>query len=174
FVNTLAMRNQPGKEKTFKAFLAEVKENSLQAYDNQSYQLEELIENVNIKRDISRNPLFDVIFALNNIKYDQEVNLGGLELREINPGSMVSRVDLSLSGFEGAATIELKLVYSTKLFKKETIKRAIEYLTIITGEISKDSSIALKDIHLFSSEEEDYILNEKKEVNNLRNTEFSF
>ncbi|MDW7618090.1 amino acid adenylation domain-containing protein, partial [Peribacillus simplex] len=41
FVNTLAMRNQPGKEKTFKAFLAEVKENSLQAYDNQSYQLEE-------------------------------------------------------------------------------------------------------------------------------------
>ncbi|MFP3599779.1 condensation domain-containing protein, partial [Chryseobacterium sp. SIMBA_029] len=73
FVNTLAVRNHPDKEKTFKELLKEVKENSLQAYDNQSYQLEELIENIAIKRDISRNPLFDVIFNLNNIEYEVDL-----------------------------------------------------------------------------------------------------
>ncbi|MCC2252766.1 condensation domain-containing protein, partial [Virgibacillus sp. AGTR] len=40
FVNTLAMRHRPNKHKTFSEFLKEVKENSLQAYDNQNYQLE--------------------------------------------------------------------------------------------------------------------------------------
>ncbi|MCT2347628.1 amino acid adenylation domain-containing protein, partial [Niallia taxi] len=46
FVNTLVMRNQPVKDKTFTAFLREVKENSLQAYDHQNYQLEELLDNI--------------------------------------------------------------------------------------------------------------------------------
>ncbi|MFT4500660.1 condensation domain-containing protein, partial [Bacillus cereus] len=174
FVNTLAMRNQPEKEKTFKEFLKDVKENSLQAYDNQSYQLEELIENIAIKRDISRNPLFDVIFNLNNIEYEVDLKLDGVELKQVNLESDLSRVDLSLTGFESDSEIHLKLVYSTKLFKKHTIQRAMEDLNTILTKISQDSSIVLEEIQLFNSDEEKYILNEKNEVNNLRNVEFSF
>jgi iturin family lipopeptide synthetase B len=174
FVNTLAMRNQPGKEKTFKEFLKEVKENSLQAYDNQSYQLEELIENIAIKRDISRNPLFDVIFNLNNIEYEMDLKLEGFDLKQVKLESNLSRVDLSLAGFESDSEIHLKLVYSTKLFKKHTIQRTLEDLNTILTEISKDSSIVLEEIQLFNSDEEKYILNEKNEVNSLRNAEFSF
>ena len=59
FLNTLAMRNYPEADKTFVQFLQEVKENSLQAYENQSYQFEELVEKLNVKRDLSRNPIFD-------------------------------------------------------------------------------------------------------------------
>ncbi|MGM1050753.1 MAG: condensation domain-containing protein, partial [Bacillota bacterium] len=62
FVNTLVMRNYPKSGKTYKGFLDEVKENSLRAYENQDYQFEELVDKLNLRRDISRNPLFDVMF----------------------------------------------------------------------------------------------------------------
>ena len=66
FVNTLAMRNFPESSKTFKEFLAEVKDNALRAYENQDYQFEELVEKLNIPRDMSRNPLFDTMFVMQN------------------------------------------------------------------------------------------------------------
>jgi non-ribosomal peptide synthetase component F len=66
FVNTLVLRNYPTEEKTFRQFLAEVRENSLQAFDNQDYQFEMLVDRLNLARDLSRNPLFDVMFVLHN------------------------------------------------------------------------------------------------------------
>ncbi|MFT4500706.1 condensation domain-containing protein, partial [Bacillus cereus] len=58
FVNTLALRNQAEGEKGYLEFLEEVKQNSLLAYDNQSYQFEELIDKLQVNRDTSRHPLF--------------------------------------------------------------------------------------------------------------------
>ncbi|HEX3044895.1 MAG TPA: SDR family NAD(P)-dependent oxidoreductase, partial [Bacillota bacterium] len=66
FVNTLAMRNYPADHKQVLEFLGEVKANSLEAYANQDYQFEVLIEKLNLERDLSRNPLFDVMFVLQN------------------------------------------------------------------------------------------------------------
>ncbi|EKN37622.1 putative non-ribosomal peptide synthase, partial [Clostridium botulinum CFSAN001627] len=57
FVNTLALRNKLEGDKKYIDFLNEVKENSLRAYENQSYQFEALIEKLNLKLDASRNPL---------------------------------------------------------------------------------------------------------------------
>ncbi|WP_157835595.1 condensation domain-containing protein, partial [Bacillus velezensis] len=63
FVNTLAMRGYPRAEKTFLEFLSEIKELALNAYENQEYPFEELVEEVEVRRDLSRNPLFDVMFT---------------------------------------------------------------------------------------------------------------
>jgi amino acid adenylation domain-containing protein len=62
FVNTLALRSHPIGEKTFRQFLSEVKTQTLEAFENQDYQFEELVEQVEVKRDAGRNPLFDVMF----------------------------------------------------------------------------------------------------------------
>ena len=64
FVNTLALRNFPGREKSFTSFLAEVKERTLTAFENQYYPFEELVDHLLLNRDTGRNPLFDVMFAL--------------------------------------------------------------------------------------------------------------
>ncbi|MCP4151785.1 MAG: hypothetical protein GY757_28840, partial [bacterium] len=66
FVNTLAIRNYPEGTKTITEYLGEVKENTLQAFENQEYQFEELVEKLSLKRDTGRNPLFDVMFNLLN------------------------------------------------------------------------------------------------------------
>ncbi|MCT2347543.1 condensation domain-containing protein, partial [Niallia taxi] len=126
------------------------------------------------KRDVSRNPLFDVIFNLNNIEYEADLKLNGMEIKHLNLESDLSRVDLSLTGFENNSEIYLKLVYSTNLFKQETIKRAMEDLITILTKVAEDSEIVLNEIQLFNADEEDYILKEKNEMNDLRNAEFSF
>jgi amino acid adenylation domain-containing protein len=56
FVNTLALKNYPGGEKSVTQFLAEVKEKTLEAFANQDYQYDELVEKVMDYRDVNRNP----------------------------------------------------------------------------------------------------------------------
>ncbi|MCP4149728.1 MAG: non-ribosomal peptide synthetase, partial [bacterium] len=57
FVNTLAIRNLPEGKKTFNQFLRDVKETTLSAFENQEYPFEDLVDKVDINRDVSRNPL---------------------------------------------------------------------------------------------------------------------
>ena len=67
FVNTLALRNYPIGRATFKEFLADVKERILMVFENQEYPFEELVDKLSLKRDMGRNPLFDVMFVLQNM-----------------------------------------------------------------------------------------------------------
>src|SRR5690606_2579891 len=78
FFNVLSMRNYPVGEKTFTEFLGNVKENSLNAYENQDYPFEELVEKLNVRRELSRNPLFDFAFVLQNIDIN-ETEVKGLK-----------------------------------------------------------------------------------------------
>ncbi|MCP4151177.1 MAG: AMP-binding protein, partial [bacterium] len=66
FVNTLGMRNYPHGEKTVKEYLKELKENTLQAFENQDYPFEDLVDGLSIRRDTGRNPIFDVMLNLLN------------------------------------------------------------------------------------------------------------
>ncbi|MCP5048361.1 MAG: hypothetical protein GY940_14420, partial [bacterium] len=66
FVNTLAMRNYPEGEKTYHSFLKEVINQSINAFENQDIQFEELVERLNVQRDLSRNPIFDVNMMVQN------------------------------------------------------------------------------------------------------------
>ena len=64
FVNTLALRAYPIPEKSFSDFLMEVSHNTLKAFDNQDYPFGRLVDDLNIRRDTGRNPLFDTMFIL--------------------------------------------------------------------------------------------------------------
>jgi hypothetical protein len=79
FVNTLVLRNSPTGEKKFIDYLYKVKEKVLKALENQDYQYEELVKQISIDRDVSRNPLFDTMFVLQNTEL-QAVEIPGLRL----------------------------------------------------------------------------------------------
>ena len=68
----------PGGEKNFKELLNEVKEETLEAFENQDYPFEDLVEQVAVNRDTGRNPLFDVMFVLpgcsTELKQQGEIN----------------------------------------------------------------------------------------------------
>ncbi|MGG4197424.1 condensation domain-containing protein, partial [Paenibacillus jamilae] len=95
FVNTLAIRSYPVAGKTFLDYLKEIKETTLGAFEHQNYPFEELVDKVNVARDLSRNPLFDTMFALQNTE-NLEIQLSGLHLSTYASEEIVSKFDLSL------------------------------------------------------------------------------
>lgn len=120
FVNTLVFRNRPEKGKTFVQFLAEVKANSLLAYEHQDYPFALLVDQLDLKKDPSRNPLFDAAFALQNMEIP-EMRLNGLAVSAYPVTTGASPFDLFLEITERKGAWPVKLEYNTALFDKETI-----------------------------------------------------
>ncbi|MEC1526555.1 non-ribosomal peptide synthetase [Bacillus spizizenii] len=154
FVNTLVIRNHPAGRKTFEDYLNEVKENMLNAYQNQDYPLEELIQHVHLPKDSSRNPLFDTMFVLQNL--DQaELNLDSLRFTPYKLHHTVAKFDLTLSIQTNQDKHHGLFEYSKKLFKKSRIEAlSKDYLHILSA-ISQQPSIQIEHIELSGSTAED-------------------
>jgi amino acid adenylation domain-containing protein len=162
FVNTLAMRNYPQNEKTFVEFLSDIKKRTLQAFENQDYPFEELVEKATLKRDASRNPFFDVMFVLQN--------MGNIEDKpgEISPGEPgqmfpdfetgISKFDITLIGVDAAENLVFSFEYCTKLFKKQTIERFINYFKKIVSSVAADPRQKISAIETISGEEKKQVL----------------
>ena len=157
FVNTLAMRNNPGGEKTFKALLEEVKENALRAYENQDYQFEELVERLEIKRDINRNPLFDTMFTLQNMDVE-EIEIEGLKIAPYDNKLETAKFDISVMTEEADEELCFTLQYCTRLFKEDTVRRMGSHYLNILQDIAEAPEKRLKQIKLLSEEEERQLL----------------
>jgi tyrocidine synthetase-3 len=168
FVNTLTLRNYPQGEKTFAGFLKEIREKTMKAFENQEYPFEELVDRAAINRDMSRNPLFDVMFALHNqstlppemMKLMEKGRYANIPFRHNS-----SKFDLTLHAIEAGEMLGVSIEYSTKLFKKETIQRFIRYLQIIVSSVSDDPSRKLSDIDILSKEEIEQLLIEFNRTN---------
>jgi amino acid adenylation domain-containing protein len=157
FVNTLAMRNYPEGEKTFREFLREVRDNALKAYENQDYPFEELVEKLDIQRDLSRNPLFDVMFALQNMDMT-EIVMAGLKFRPYESPFRIAKFDLTFNAMETGAGIACDIEYGSKLFKRETIARLIGHYLNILAQVTENPNIRLKAIEILTKEERNRIL----------------
>lgn len=166
FVNPLPIRNYPVGTKGFDIFLQEVKENALQAYENQDYPYDELLDKLEIKRDPSRNPLFDTALALTT-DTPAEFQLPGMEkgLQEKSLTFMAyafkrneAKFDIVLEVGEHDETIEFIFEYCTKLFKIEKIRQlSSHFLNILRG-ITKNPQLKLTDIEMLTEEEKQQIL----------------
>ncbi|MBT2572355.1 amino acid adenylation domain-containing protein [Bacillus sp. ISL-51] len=154
FVNTLVIRNHPAGRKPFDAYLNEVKENMLNAYQNQDYPLEELIQHLHLPKDSSRNPLFDTMFVLQNL--DQaELKLDSLQFKPYQLHHPVAKFDLTLSIQADQDKYHGLFEYSKKLFKKSRIEAlSNDYLHILSA-ILEHPSIQIEHIELSGSNAEE-------------------
>lgn len=157
FVNTLALRSFPEGDKVFSVFLEEVKHNCLNAFENQDYQFEKLVESLELKRDLSRNPMFDTMFVLQNMGIP-ELNAGKISFAPYAFESRVSKFDMTFEVIENKASASLNVEYCTRLFKQDTIKRMASHFINILKAITKNPNIRLKDIDMLTNEEHVMIL----------------
>jgi non-ribosomal peptide synthetase component F/acyl carrier protein len=155
FVNTLALRNFPAGEKTFNDFLGEVGRRTLEAHENQEFPFPSLANVIlgTTNRHTSRNPIFDVLFLLQNMEI-RDLTIKGLTLDTHDLDFVQSPFDLILLGDQEAGKIKLRYIYSTALFDEETIQRFARYFTGIVSAVTDDASPALRDIHLLHDLEE--------------------
>ncbi|MEQ8168837.1 MAG: amino acid adenylation domain-containing protein, partial [Candidatus Eremiobacterota bacterium] len=158
FVNTLAIRTSPVKEKIFADFLKETEERILSAYDNQDYQLDMLIDDLGIKRDAGRNPLFDVMFDIVNKqekKLIEDINLEPYPL-EVD----VAKFDLTMTIVEEKEDLYISIEYRDDLFMAETIDRMAEHYINLLGDICRKKEGRLKDMDILSESEKHRLLHE--------------
>lgn len=156
FVNTLAIRNKPVQQKTFRTFLQEVKEISLQSLANQDYPFDELAGKLDVQRDRSRNPLFDVMLSLETGENDM-FNVDGLNIRPYKMTNNHSKFDLTLAAFETGETIGLEFEYCSDLFTKETIKRWSLHLQNIISDVVETPDSRITDIEIMTAHEKEQI-----------------
>ncbi|MCP3742746.1 amino acid adenylation domain-containing protein, partial [Rossellomorea sp. BNER] len=153
FVNTLALRNKAEGTLSFKEFLNAVKQNSILAYENQNYQFEELIDTIQVKRNTSRHPLFDVMFSMNNAEAEEDLITKSLSLKRLNTKSNISKFDLTLHVVENESTLLYSIEYCTKLFKEETIDRMGLHLYEILKTVCDDLNILISAIDIMTEPE---------------------
>ena len=137
FVNTLAMRNAPSGEKSFHAYVLEVKENALRAYENQDYPFEELVNKLDVARDVSRNPLFDTMFILQNTEQGA-LDIEGLTCRVYPNQHNVAKFDLTFNLVEEVEGIVCSIEYASSLYKRETVERMAQHFKQVIVVIVKD------------------------------------
>ncbi|PFO64635.1 non-ribosomal peptide synthetase, partial [Bacillus cereus] len=148
FVNTLAIRNYPSGEKSFDFYLHEVKETMLNAYENQEYPFEELIQKLNIKKDVNRNPLFDTLFVLQN-KENTNIKSDLLTFKPYDiQNQTIAKFDLTMYIHFTDDKLIVSFEYCTKLFKKSMIEILAKDFSTILSTVAKDPRIQLGNIKL--------------------------
>ncbi|MCP5102071.1 MAG: AMP-binding protein, partial [bacterium] len=165
FVNTLLMRNFPVGTKTFGEFLREVKTHTLAAFENQEYPFEDLVEKVLVKRDAGRNPLFDVMFALQERSGETGESDEGNEVIEV---AEQAKFDLTVTAVDAGERLGFAFNYSAKLFKSQTIKRFITYFERLAALAAEQSTARIGDMEILPDEEKKQLLHDF----NRRETDF--
>ena len=123
FVNTLALRIRFKNRMTFIDLLDQVKETTLQAYQHQDVPFEQLVDYLNMTRELNRNPIFQVMFTFQNSEEDVFLSLGDELIKPLELTYPVAKFDLSLHAFEDKGCIKISINYATDLFEINTIKR---------------------------------------------------
>ena len=122
FLNTLVIRADTSGNPAFRKMLLRVRELLLNAYTHQDLPFEKLVEELQPERDLSRNPLFQVLFTLQNMT-DAGLDLAGITASQIEVQTTRTRFDLEVHIAEDAGGLKGAFVYNTDLFEASTIER---------------------------------------------------
>uniref|UniRef100_UPI0012385EC8 non-ribosomal peptide synthetase n=1 Tax=Paenibacillus tepidiphilus TaxID=2608683 RepID=UPI0012385EC8 len=157
FVNTLALRNAPSGDKRFMDFLREVKERTLAAFEHQDYPFEELVEKLNVRRDMSRNPLFDTMLVLQNME-QARFRLADIDVRPVELEHRASKFDLTLNVAENDQGLQLLLEYSSALFNEETARRYLQHFVQLLPQVAGEPEARIGSYGLVTPEEKGQLL----------------
>ena len=157
FVNTLVLRTDLSGNPRFRDLLARVRESCLGAYAHQDLPFEKLVEALHPVRDGGRNPLFQVMLALQNAPMPA-LELSGLTLRPLEIDSGVAKFDLTLNLEEGADGLHGWFEYNTDLFDAATIARMAGHFQTLLAGIADGPDTAIGQLPLLSPAERHQLL----------------
>ncbi|SYX93220.1 Dimodular nonribosomal peptide synthase [Pseudomonas reidholzensis] len=158
FVNTQVLRAEFDPQMTFSGLLQQVKQRALGAQAHQDLPFEQLVEALQVERNLSHNPLFQVMYNHQTQSKGERLGLPGLEVEELAWDSQTAKFDLTLDTFEHEQGISAALTYATDLFDASTIERmARHWLNLLEG-IVRQPEQRVADLPLLSQDEQNSIL----------------
>ncbi|MBC9915650.1 non-ribosomal peptide synthetase [Chitinophaga varians] len=144
YLNTLALRTKFSGNDSYLSLLQQVKQVVLGAYEHQAYPFEELVKDLHVKRDISRNNLFDVMVVMRNAAAEEastQLRLGDITVSRYGGSEAVfSKFDLTFSFLEADGELEVYLEYNSDLFDEAYITRMADHLEVMLAAATDNST----------------------------------
>ncbi len=173
FVNTLVLRTNIPAGSDFEYLLAQVREMSLQAFEYQDLPFEKLVEVLQPKREAGRNPLFQVMFALENADAPR-LKMTGLSATVEHVHAQTSKFDLSLLFTDTYDDLVGTLEYDTTLFRSSTIARIVDSFQVLLSGIVDNPTMPVSKLPLLTVAERHQTLVEWNQTSNWYPLETTF
>ncbi|MCZ8125782.1 MAG: amino acid adenylation domain-containing protein [Microcystis sp. LE19-114.1B] len=166
FANTLVMRNQIKSEQNFQQFLHQTRQTCLEAYQHQDIPFEFLVEQLKPVRSLSYNPIFQVMFTVEN-NDSEALNLPELKIEWIDSSYPFAKFDLSLLVLESDGQLNCTWEYATDLFATTTIQRMAEHWEVLLQQIVTNPQQTISTLSWLTKADQ-----EKLELWNQTNTNY--
>ncbi|MFP2931860.1 amino acid adenylation domain-containing protein, partial [Pyxidicoccus sp. 3LG] len=157
FVNTLALRARIDGDPSFTGLVGRVREESLGAFAHQDVPFDRLVEAIGGERDLSRTPLFQSLFVLQNAPL-QPPSLTGLRVELLPSATETSKFDVTLQLMERGGALEGQLEYSLDLFTADTARRMTEHFQGLLRSVAEDPAYRLSELTLMGEAERQQVL----------------
>lgn len=149
FLNTLVLRGDLSGDPTFHELLQRIRQTALDAYAHQDVPFEKIAEAVQSNRDLSRSPLFQVMFILQNEPL-RPLELAGLKVSTLPAHSGTAKFDLTLSLTETADGLAGFVEFNRDLFDADTITRMLEHFETLLASIVAHPEQRLSELRLLT------------------------
>lgn len=153
FVNTVAMRFNVEPNESFEQCIQRLKKSILDDFSHQDYPFEVLIEDLELERDTTRNPLFDVYFVLQN----EDMGLSDAGVKVLPHDTKTSKFDLSVIFSEQLIDGEESLAgdweFSTSIFKPSTVSRMAHHFQKMLERVCEAPSSPVSELSILSEQE---------------------
>ncbi len=156
YLNTLALRNHFKGEESFLHLLKKVKKTCLDGYEHQLYPFDELIDDLKLQRDMSRNALFDVMFVLHNddeSSRSKKISIDNVNVRLYEKAETHCKFDLVFRITEQDEELKLELLYNTDLFTAARAESICSHLNTLLSSVVSAPELSLQQLNYLSKEE---------------------
>ncbi len=164
FVNTLVLRADLSGDLTFLDALTRVHEVCLGAYAHQDIPFEQLVDEIQPERDLSRSPLFQVMFTLQNTAQASQ-DITGLIRNSVEVKQTTAQFDLSLTLSASDRGLMTLAEFNTDLFDATTIERLLQHWQVLLGAIVHDAGQYIQHLPLLTDAESSRLLIEWNATN---------
>ncbi len=155
FINTLALRQNIEGAMNFSDFINMVKSNCMEAFAHQKYPFYELVKNVDIVRDNSRRPLFDVLFVYES-GGNPNLNFENIESQYYVPENKTSKFDITLEVTPNEENYNIRLEYVTNLFGKKFMQTFLQCYKNIVNAVLQEPNTQISRINMLPDVPEIY------------------
>ena len=146
FINTIVLRCDLRGDPTFRELLARTRTRAMRAYAHQDLPFEKLVEDLQPERDLSLNPLHQVVLHL----IDSSLNEPEADADHSHVSMGTSPFDLVVHLRAAGAELQGDVEYSSELFDRSSVERLVGHLAVVLEELASDPDAPLSQMQMLT------------------------